>query len=113
MNDDLPFEYDEDEAYAAYQKTQSDYAEMQNKRLGMYAFPGKQWALIGDNEQQVPTQGLTKREYAAIKIMASLSSEYVKKPTPAIIEVMAQRAVKMTDALFEELEKPKDIPNEG
>lgn len=111
MENDLPFGYDEDAAYDAFQKQKDDWAELQNRRMEMYAFPGRQWALIGDNEQEVPTQGLTKREYAAIKMMASLSTEYVKKPSSAIIEMMASTAVKMTDALYNELERPTSKEN--
>jgi len=49
-------------------------------------------------------QGLTKREYAAIKIMASLA---LKSADYGVFDGMAGDAVAMADAVLEELEKSK------
>lgn len=49
-----------------------------------------------------PEAGLTKREYAAIQIMAGLAA------SPNIIsrrEIVAEEAVRWADALFAELDK--------
>lgn len=77
-----------------------------NKITNQYMFPGRMWALIGNTEQEIPTQGITKREFFALQFARSLSAEYVKKPLPAIIEIINSQAIKMADDLLNQLNLP-------
>ena len=49
--------------------------------------------------------GMTKRELIAMNYACSLAAEYVKQPTPAIIEAINSQAIKLTDDLLTQLNK--------
>ena len=69
------------------------------KRGEELAFPIE----LSDREFRTYNPGLTKREYAAIKIMAGFAAS--SEDGPATIGDIAEYAVKWADALFDELDK--------
>lgn len=53
---------------------EQDYHTWQENELKKYAFPGRMMGLIGDTEQEIPIQGMTKREVIAMAAMQGILS---------------------------------------
>jgi hypothetical protein len=51
---------------------ETDFSEWQNREIKKYAFPGRINGLVGDQESEIPTQGLTKREMFAMAAMQGI-----------------------------------------
>jgi len=87
----------------AWEKTQQEWAEHQNKMLNLYAFPGRQMALIGDNEEEVATQGITKREYFAGLAMQGMFANPSIDVTVIDEDKITQWSVNAADSILKKL----------
>jgi len=74
-----------------------------SKKFNEPFYPERRMMLIGDTEMEVALQGATKLEVFALEFAKSLTVEYVKKPTPAVIEMVNSQAIKMAKDLLTQL----------
>jgi hypothetical protein len=80
----------------------NDVDDSQAKELNRYAFPGRQMALIGNTEMEVPTQGLTKREYFAAMAMQGMTHRPSGDPVQITRDI--ELALMYADELLKQFE---------
>jgi hypothetical protein len=85
-----------------------------NELLGRWAFPGRVRAFVENMDQEVATQGLTKREYFAGLAMLGLVASKAKRSATKYeygnevalnIDEIARKAIHISDELLEQLKK--------
>ena len=91
-----------------------NFADWQAKELSKYAYPGRMHGMIGGFEQEIPIQGMTKREAFAMAAMQGIISGFDPEtkcngcyiPASEYPHLMIQ-AVQIADELLKQLEIQK------
>lgn len=80
---------------------------MKNGDLPAFARPGYEQTNLADNVRYEHTDGLTKREYFAVKLLASLAPRYGQYANQqgTGIQMMVADAIDIADELLKQLEK--------